>query len=137
LSLVESLPPGEIQSQTAIDRLQFQLAQILPRKKRPIFGTLPYRNLNFPSREPISAPPIKPAYKGGNKTVAPDDLKSSAEAPLSKEVAELAQSLLWNPVSIYEWVKNNVEPEWYWGCMKGDETVEIDIRSHFSSRSQG
>src|SRR3972149_1124535 len=120
LSLVDSLPPGEILSQTAIDRLQFLLTQTLPKKQSPILGTLPHRNLNYPSREPSSGPSIKPAYKGGNKTVTPEDLKSTAEAFLTKEVAELAQSLLWNPVSIYEWVKNNVETEWYWGCMKGE-----------------
>ena len=29
-------------------------------------------------------------------------------------IPELAQSLRWNPVSIYEWVKDNIETEWYW-----------------------
>jgi len=72
--------------------------------------------------------PIKPRFpcnhprlsQGGNTAVSPDDTKGAPEAPLLKQIAELAESLAWNPVSIYEWVKNNIETEWYWGCIKGD-----------------
>ena len=107
--------------QGIIERLQILLQKLLYKKKNPILGALPYKHLNYPSKEPNTDPPIIPAYKGGNKTVSPDDLKSSPEAPISKEIATLAQSLNWNPVSIYEYVKNNIETEWYWGCMKGAE----------------
>jgi len=121
LGLIERLPPDGAISRSAINNLQSLLNRILPQKKRPIFGSLPYRNLKYPAREPSSDPGIKPAYKGGNKTVSPEDLKSTGEAPISTEIATFAQSLGWNPVSMYEWVKNNVETEWYWGCMKGAE----------------
>ena len=53
--------------------------------------------------------------------MATDDTKGTAEAPLSAEIVAKAQSLNWNPVLIYEFVKNNIETEWYWGCMKGAE----------------
>lgn len=121
LSLIDSLPPEGTISQSQLRNLTVFLDKILHKKKRPILGSLPYRNLNYPSKEPSSDPPIKPAYKGGNKVVSPDDLKSTEEAPISEEIANLAQSLNWNPVSIYEYVKNNIETEWYWGCMKGAE----------------
>jgi hypothetical protein len=121
LGLIESLPSEERITLSNIESLKTLLDQILRKKKRPIFGSLPYKHLNYPAREPNSGPPIKPAYKGGNKTVSPDDLKSTPEAPISMEIANLGQSLRWNPVSIYEWVKNNIETEWYWGCMKGAE----------------
>lgn len=121
LSLIDSLPPGEKISQTQLENLAIFLDRILHKKKRPILGSLPYRNLNYPAIEPSTDPPIKPAYKGGNKTVSPDDLEDTEEAPISEEIANLAESLNWNPVSIYEYVKNNVETEWYWGCMKGAE----------------
>lgn len=108
LSLVEGLSPGGRVTLTTLDYLKALLQRILPKKKRPILGSLPYKNLNYPSREPNTDPAIKPAYRGGNKMVGSDDLKSTPEAPLSREIASLAQSLGWNPVSIYEWVKNNI-----------------------------
>ena len=126
LSLIDSIPP-EISSQQSvdssqmIDNLETLLNKILYKKKLPLLGSLPYRNLNYPSKEPNSDSPIKPAYKGGNKTVSSDDLKDTEEAPISQEIATLAESLDWNPVSIYEYVKNSIETEWYWGCMKGAE----------------
>ncbi|MBM4136928.1 MAG: transglutaminase domain-containing protein, partial [Nitrospira sp.] len=130
LSLIDSLALGSdqksaISSQQMIinnlDNLNNLLDKILHKNKRPIFGSLPYKNLNYPSREPNTEPSIKPAYKGGTKEISPDDLKSTLEAPISQEIAALSQSLNWNPVSIYEYVKNNIETEWYWGCMKGAE----------------
>lgn len=124
LNLVESLVGAHDDApanQATIETLKTLLDTILPKKKRPIFGSLPYKNLNYPAREPDASPAIKPAYKGGNNVVSPDDTKDTPEAPLSLEIATLAQSLNWNPVSIYEYVKNNIETEWYWGCMKGAE----------------
>ncbi len=139
LSLMDSLPASEtVQSaeykvqnlnqdqikalNSVLETLHSLLDKILPKKKKPIFGSLPYKNLNYPAKEPDStSPAIKPAYKGGNKIVSPDDLKSTEEAPISQEIATLAQSLNWSPVLIYEYVKNNIETEWYYGCMKGAE----------------
>ncbi len=121
LSLMQSLSSGSGISLSRLDHLKHLLDEVLPRRKRPILGTLPYKHLNYPQREPNSDPPIKPAYRGGNKTVTDDDLKSTQEASITKAIGDLAQSLLWNPVSIYEWVKNNIETEWYWGSMKGAE----------------
>ena len=123
LSLVDSLSSQQTvdRIQGTINNLKTLLDKILHKKKKPIFGSLPYKHLNYPSKEPNTNPPIKPAYKGGNKIVSPDDLKDTPEAPISEEIASFAQSLNWQPVAIYEWVKNNVETEWYWGCMKGAE----------------
>jgi len=134
LSLIDSLP-SESSQQTppftspldkggmrgVIEQLQTLLDSILHKKKKPIIGNLPYKNLNYPAQEPDTTTSIKPAYKGGNKTVSTEDTKDTEEAPISNEIATLAQSLNWNPVSIYEYVKNNIETEWYWGCMKGAE----------------
>ena len=121
LSLIDSLPPDGTITQTDLETLSIFLDTILHKKRRPILGTLPYTHLNYPAREPNQDPPIKPAYRGGNKSVGPDDLTSTEEAPISGEIATLAQTLNWNPVSIYEYVKNTIETEWYWGCMKGAE----------------
>ena len=121
LSLIDSLPATGPIPQSAIRNLQSLLEKILPRKKRPLIGSLPYKHLNYPSAEPSTAPVITPAYQDGNKTVGTDDTKDTPEAPITKEIASLAQSLSWSPVSIYEYVKNSIHTEWYWGCMKGAE----------------
>ncbi len=121
LGLIDSLPPDNAISRSLFDERKALLDTVLPSKKHPLIGSLPYKHLNYPAQEPSTAPSITPAYLGGNKIVSPDDTSASPEAPISGEIASLAQSLNWNPVSIYEYVKNNVETEWYWGCMKGAE----------------
>jgi len=121
LALIDALPADGTADAATIDSLKTLLETIAPKKKRPLLGSLPYKHLAYPSREPATEPNIVPAYRGGNRTVTPADTAGSSEAPLSKEIVELAQSLQWNPVLIYEWVKNNVETEWYFGVMKGAE----------------
>jgi hypothetical protein len=121
LAGIQNLPPGEDLPLSALKSLINLLEGILPKRRQPIFGSLPYRNLNYMSKGPFKEPAITPAYKGGKTQVSPDDLAGTPEAPISRKIAELAGSLDWNPVSIYEWVKNNMETEWYWGCMKGAE----------------
>ncbi|MDA8083796.1 MAG: transglutaminase-like domain-containing protein, partial [Nitrospiraceae bacterium] len=102
--------------------LQERPGQILLGQKIPVLGTVPYRNLDYPSKEPFEGQSIKPAYKGGPaKTVTPEDTGETEEAPFSMEIASVAQSLDWSPVRIYAFVMNNIDTEWYWGCMKGAE----------------
>jgi len=121
LSIIE----GSLQSETifeeTLNALRRLLKKILYRKKPLIFGALPYKTLNYPAQQPVEQSSITPAYKGGDKTVSTDDVEGTLEAPITEEIVALAESLEWNPVLIYEWVKNNVETEWYWGCMKGAE----------------
>lgn len=121
LSLIKGIPSDGEGLKTLIEELDALHDKIIHKKKRPLLGSLPYRNLNYPSREPNADPAIKPAYKGGDRAVSPDDLQGTSEAPVSGEIAGLAQLLSWNPVLIYEYVKNTIETEWYWGCMKGAE----------------
>jgi hypothetical protein len=86
----------------------------------PLLGSLPYRNLNYPARVPYSGPAIRPAYKGGPaRAVTEQDTMDTDEARVSYEIATVAESLNWKPVAIYEYVKNTIEMQWYWGCMKG------------------
>lgn len=102
-------------------QLKSILEGILPKKKRRIHGSVPYRHLNLPAQTPQTTPVVTPAYKGGDKVVVAADTAASPEAPISLEIARLAESLNWNPVEMYEWVKNTITTEWYWGAMKGAE----------------
>ncbi len=121
LYMIDFLPPDGSVSETALDALKILLDRIAPPKKRTLAGSLPYKHLGYPAHEPATTFTVVPAYKGGSSSVSPADTAASAEAPISEEIAALAQSLQWNPVLIYEWVKNNIETDWYWGVMKGAE----------------
>jgi hypothetical protein len=121
LALIDALPPDGTVTPEAFATLKNLLDRLAPPKKKPLLGALPYKHLGYPAREPAASPSVVPAYRGGTRSVTPADIAASAEAPLSKEITTLAQSLQWNPVLIYEWVKNNVETEWYRGIMKGAE----------------
>ena len=120
LGLVENIPPDTV-SPSALKTLKSLIDSIIRSRRAPLLGTLPYKHLGYPTREPATSPIITPAYRGGNRTITPADTAASTEAPISKEITTFAESLQWNPVLIYEWVKNNVETEWYWGVMKGAE----------------
>jgi len=103
LSLMEGLSSGgNIPSLSRIESVLALFRKILPIQKKPIFGSLPYKHLRYSAREPNTEPPIRPAYRGGDKIIRPDDLRGTSEAPISYEIAMLAQSLNWNPVSIYD-----------------------------------
>jgi hypothetical protein len=120
LAIIESLPPDSI-SPLIIESLKTILNRFLPEQKMPILGSLPYKHLLLAARSPLAEPVVVPAYQGGNMAVAEADLASTVEAPISLEIAQLAESLNWSPVEIYAWVKNNIKSEWYWGSMKGAE----------------
>lgn len=112
---------GTTTTPSDLDSLKEIIDKLVPHKSSPLLGSLPYRHTNYPPREPAAIPVVKPAYKGGDRNVYAADTATTPEAPISKEIVDLAQLLQWNPVLIYEWVKNNVETEWYWGSMKGAE----------------
>jgi RHS repeat-associated protein len=121
LALIAAIPPDGNVTPTVLESLDKLLDYLIPKKKLPLFGNLPYRHLSFPPKEPDISTVVVPAYRGGDSTVTSRDTASTPEAPLSPEIGELAKNLNFSPVLIYEWVKNNVETEWYWGCMKGAE----------------
>ncbi len=121
MSGLEDLLSAEDLSTENLKGIQILLSRSVPRRNRPIYGTLPYKNLHWPAREPEMEPVVVPVYQGGDQQEMPEDLSGTPEAPLTLEIANKAESLDWDPAKIYDWVMNNVENEWYWGCMKGAE----------------
>jgi transglutaminase-like putative cysteine protease/pimeloyl-ACP methyl ester carboxylesterase len=121
LALIDAFPADGSVTPESLESVKALLDTISSPRKRPLLGALPYKHLNYPAREPFDGPAVIPAYQGGNRSITPADTAATPEAPLSKEIVDQAKALSWNPVLIYEWVKNNVETEWYWGSMKGAE----------------
>ncbi|MCK4536256.1 MAG: hypothetical protein KAT93_04540, partial [Desulfuromonadales bacterium] len=128
LTLLEEISSTATILPESLDRALELLERLLPEVKQPIHGLLPYRSVEPIDVEPQMTPIVVPAYRLLNAIVTGDDLSPSPEAPLStaisaqaKAIAEQAHKLNWDPVDIYQWVKNNIATEWYWGCMKGAE----------------
>ena len=128
LPLLEQLSnPASFDSEE-LERAIELLDQLLSKRQSQLHGQLPYL-----SPEPVTIPlqlepVVVPAYRQMAAVVSADDLMSSPEAPASalishqaQEIAAQAQKLNWDPVDLYEWVKNNITTEWYRGCMKGAE----------------
>jgi hypothetical protein len=61
LALVESLSTEQV-TLSRVEQIESLLERFVPKRRRPILGSLPYRNLRYPAREPSSEPTIKPAY---------------------------------------------------------------------------
>ncbi len=116
------------QIENLLEQIENLLQQFTPQQQLPVHGLLPYQHLNYSQTTPTISLMVEPAYRSGQTTYVSADLQGSPEAPISKEItdqakaiAALAGSQNWDPVAIYEWVKNNIETEWYFGAMKGAE----------------
>lgn len=110
--------------------------QAITRKNKKIIGNTPYRHLGYAAKTPVLAPEVTPSYKTDSTSFGQSDLDSTPETEISEAVALLAESLNWSPVKIYEWVKNNIKTEWYWGSMKGaEETLAQKSGNDFDQAS--
>lgn len=128
LLLLEQLIQTPAQVPQLLPQIEPLLKQFLPSRPVPIHGLLPYQPLNYGPRVPVTAPTLVPAYQLVSVATVPADLAPTVEAPISKLITDQAQAIAtaagrrnWDPVDLYEWVKNNISTEWYAGCMKGAE----------------
>ncbi len=96
-------------------------------QEMPLGDTLPHNNADIKPQEPVTGTGIMPAYmaaaegkavSGLPKTPAAEDLSENSEVKFTKEIKELADSLN-TSVNIYEYVRNNVNFEPYYGSRKG------------------
>ena len=102
-------------------------ALLKPEEAHQSLGTLPHNNISVNPPDPATGTGISAAYMGNTtetagqeypKTPSAEDLAETAEVKFTKEIKELADSLN-TPVKIYEYVKNNVNFETYYGSRKG------------------
>jgi len=62
LGLVENIPPDTV-SPSALKTLKSLIDSIIRSRRAPLLGTLPYKHLGYPTREPATSPIITPAYR--------------------------------------------------------------------------
>lgn len=111
-----------------LDSLSTQLRTLVTPGPGSLHGIVPYRQLQLQTVGPGFTPSVSPAYKSTSINYSPTDLQTTPDAPLSQaiyqqalKIAEASAKQNWDPVDLYEWVKNNIRTEWYWGSMKGAE----------------
>ncbi|WP_243688310.1 hypothetical protein [Geotalea toluenoxydans] len=66
LALIDAIPPDNVVAPSVLDRLLSVLNALAPPKKSTILGSLPYKHLGYPAKEPATSPVVTPAYKGGD-----------------------------------------------------------------------
>ncbi|NLY75866.1 MAG: hypothetical protein GX075_11300 [Firmicutes bacterium] len=120
-------------------------------------GQFPKKNADFKPREPQLYPSITPAYDytlksqstgsfstmsygsfsgADNYNVTPEDLQETIEIQLTPEIKELARELDYNPVKIFEYVRNNIDYAPYYGSVKGaQETLWQKAGNDFDQAS--
>ncbi len=128
LGLLQEMTAPAGVSSARLERALELLEQLQPQRHGQLHGQLPYQSLKAMDIPLQFEPVVVPAYRRSAAAANPEDLLSSATAPVSavisahaQAIAEQAQKLNWDPVDIYEWVKNNIATEWYRGGMKGAE----------------
>lgn len=98
---------------------------------------LPHRRQEIKTREPITDPkefkkkypeltkntkkPILLASTSNTFPITDPNLSETPEVQFTDEIKELAASLEYNPVKIYEWVRNNIEFVPYYGSLQGSQ----------------
>ncbi|MCP4683907.1 MAG: hypothetical protein GY867_00515, partial [bacterium] len=107
------------------------LEKLAPRKDRPIHGTIPYKRPSYTATLPAEFPTELPAYaRGGDKTLRQIDFAPSVEAPITREIAAMAESLGWDPAAIYDFCRNTIAYEFSWGSQKGAAGVLRDLKGN-------
>ena len=98
------------------------LAQ-LPTTTTPLLrAELPFRRFDPAARAPAVAPAIQPVYSSDAAPVA-GDLGPGPLTPLSEPILRQAEALDYDPVRIFEFVRNQIDSEWYAGAKYGAETT--------------
>ena len=81
---------------------------------------LPVRPAAPASRRPRAEPALQPSYMRSDPLEPlPADLSGNPDAPLQEAILQQAQALAYDAIRIYEFVRNEIETEYYAGAMKG------------------
>jgi hypothetical protein len=136
LTALEGALGNAAEARSIAGRLRDQLNQLMFKNEDRELGsgTLPYRTSELAGGEPSLSDNLIPAYDYGRQAVEQGikgasptgslvpteaDLASAGEVTITPEIEDLAEMLRNDPVRIYEWVRNNISYEPYYGTTKG------------------
>jgi hypothetical protein len=97
-------------------------------KSQPLGTELPHRVVDYKAGPPVLGTSIAPAYAPNTpgaepsplpKTPTPEDTTQTIEVQFTPEIRSLAASLGNDPVKMYEYVRNTIDFEPYYGSRKG------------------
>jgi transglutaminase-like putative cysteine protease len=97
-------------------------------KSQPLGTELPHRVVDYKAGPPVLGTSIAPAYAPNTpgaepsplpKTPTPEDTTQTIEVRFTPEIRSLAASLGNEPVKMYEYVRNTIDFEPYYGSRKG------------------
>ncbi|MCB1553012.1 MAG: hypothetical protein KDJ14_04315 [Xanthomonadales bacterium] len=104
-----------------------RLDALIERTPQPVFGGgLPLQRPRLVPRLPLGEPFIAPSYASGGVEVdpLPEDLLDADEATATPAIRAKAQSLGYDHVAIFDFVRSQVRMQWYAGAQKSaDETL--------------
>ncbi len=115
--------------QKEAEKLSTYVTSLIPEEKHQPLGTdLPHRNVDYQAGEPVLGSNISPAYMAESPSLEPsslprdptsDDLTETVDTKQTEAIQELAESLDKDPIKIYEFVRNTIVYEPYYGSRKG------------------
>ncbi len=107
----------------AILAIEFWLGPLEPPRTPTLRNsTLPYGPLDgFVPGVHRAEPPITPSYELSGIIEDAEDLSASATAPFSDPLRLKAEELEYDPIKVFNFVKNEIRTEFYAGAAKGGE----------------
>ncbi len=129
-----SVPSDGAKSTLAANTATKTLTALSPEKpQQPLSSDLSFGIKNAKPRSVSLSAGITPAYNSPTPQEAasplprepqPEDLQETPETRITPAIEQLATTLNHNPVKIYEYVRNNIRIETYYGIRKGaDQTL--------------
>ncbi|MDJ0867070.1 MAG: DUF6531 domain-containing protein, partial [Myxococcota bacterium] len=86
-------------------------------------STLPYRSRNTAVLAPARPAPVVPSYESEGVEPEVEDLSASPSAPFSDALRLKAEELGYDPIAVFNFVKNEIRTEWYGGAARGAEVT--------------
>ncbi len=130
-----ALPPGGARAAGPAAQAARALAALVPEQpQQPLSSDLSFGIRNAPPQSVALSAGIAPAYAGRapadvapstlSRVAAPEDLAATPETEVTPAIRQLVQQLGGDPVRIYEYVRNEIRYQPYYGIRKGaDQTL--------------
>lgn len=105
-----------------LQEIIYQISATVFDKNVAILGNdqLPYRASTIATQALPQGQEIQPSYvQSPVAPVTPEDMQPDEQTLFTDTIRLQAQSLNYDPIKIYQFVRNEIDTEWYSGAMKG------------------